>query len=69
MLSLGYGEGDHFSSDPKIFENLLINMRKSGYNTIHCIYRDWRVELCRKHNIKMMIDVLAWKEGCADRHP
>ena len=38
-------------------------MRKSGFNAIHCIYRDWRVELCRKHNVKMMIDVLAWKEG------
>jgi hypothetical protein len=63
VLSLGYGEGDHFSSDPKVFENLLINMRKSGFNTIHCVYQDWRVELCRKHNVKMMIDVLAWKEG------
>lgn len=63
VLSNGYGEGDHFSNDPKTFENLLINMRKSGFNAIHCIYRDWRVELCRKHNVKMMIDVLAWKEG------
>ncbi|MBI2803396.1 MAG: hypothetical protein HYX68_00250 [Planctomycetes bacterium] len=63
VLSNGYGEGDRFSNDPKIFENLLINMRKSGFNTIHCVYRDWRVELCRKHKVKMMIDVLAWKEG------
>ena len=63
VLSNGYGEGDHFSNDPKVFENLLSNMRKSGFNTIHCVFRDWRVELCRKHNVKMMIDVLAWKEG------
>ncbi|MCC6418504.1 MAG: hypothetical protein IT429_09710 [Gemmataceae bacterium] len=63
VLSNGYGEGDRFSNEPKVFENLLINMRKSGFNTIHCIYRDWRVELCRKHKVKMMIDVLAWKEG------
>lgn len=62
-LSNGYGEGDHFSNDPRVFENLLVNMKKSGFNTIHCIYRDWRVELCRKHGVKMMIDVLAWKEG------
>ena len=62
-LSLGYGEGDHFSDDPKVFENLLVNMRKSGFNTIHCVYRDWRVELCRKHGVKMMIDVLAWERG------
>ncbi len=63
VLSNGYGEGDHFSNDPKGFENLLITMRKSGCNTIHCVYRDWRVDLCRKHGVKMMIDVLAWKEG------
>jgi hypothetical protein len=62
-LSPGYGEGDKFSTDPKVFENLLVNMKKSGFNGIHCIYRDWRVELCRKHGVKMMIDVLAWKEG------
>ena len=68
-LSDGYGEGDHYSNDPKVFENLLINMKKSGFNTIHCIYRDWRVELCRKHGVKMMIDVLAWKEGGRHRHP
>ncbi|MBI3823611.1 MAG: hypothetical protein HY289_13155 [Planctomycetes bacterium] len=63
VLSDGYGEADRHSSDPKVFENLLINMRKSGFNTLHCVYRDWRVELCRKHKVKMMIDVLAWKEG------
>ena len=63
VLSDGYGEADHYSNDPKIFENLLVNMRKSGFNTIHCIYRDWRLDLCKKHDVKMMIDVLAWKEG------
>lgn len=64
VLSNGYGEGDHYSSDPKVFENLLINMRKAGFNTIHCVYRDERLALCRKHKVKMMIDVLAWKKGC-----
>lgn len=63
VLSYGYGEHDCHPSDQKVFENLLINMKKSGFNCIHCIYRDWRVELCRKHGIKMMVDVLAWKEG------
>src|SRR5437016_827432 len=63
VLSDGYGEADRHSNDPRVFENLLVNMRKSGFNTIHCVYRDWRVALCRKHKVKMMIDVLAWKEG------
>ena len=46
-----------------MFENLLVNMKKAGFNTIYCVHRDWRVDLCRKHGIKMMVDVLAWKEG------
>ena len=62
VLSPGYGTIDHFSSDPKVFENLLVNMKKAGFNTIHCVYRDWRIELCRKHNVKMMVDILAWKD-------
>ncbi len=64
-LSRPYGEFDRYPTDPAVFENLLINMKKSGFNCIHCIYRDWRLELCRKHGIKMMLDVLAWK-GDAD---
>jgi len=62
-LSNGYGGFDDFSSDPATFEHLLVNMKKAGFNTIYCVHRDWRVELCRKHGIKMMVDVLAWKEG------
>ncbi|MCE9555109.1 MAG: hypothetical protein K8T91_17300 [Planctomycetes bacterium] len=60
-LSKPYGEADRFTTDPKAFENLLINMKKSGFNCIHCPYRDWRLELCRKHDVKMMLDLLAWK--------
>jgi len=63
VLSNGYGLDDKMPTDRKVFENLLVNMKKSGFNTIHCVHRDWRVELCRKHGVKMMIDVLAWKEG------
>lgn len=59
-VNFGYGQGVKESEDPATFEKLLINMKKAGYNTIYCVYRDWRLELCRKHNVKMMIDVLAW---------
>jgi hypothetical protein len=62
-LSNGYGEGCRFSTDPKVFENLLVNMKKAGFNTIHCVWKDWRVPLCKKHGIRMMVDVLAWHEG------
>ena len=37
-------------------------MKKTGFNTIHCVYRPWRLPLCRKHGVKMMVDILAWKD-------
>ncbi len=58
-INFGYGQGLKESDDPKIFEKLLVNAKKAGYNTIYCVYRDWRVELCRKHKMRMMIDILA----------
>jgi len=61
-LNNGYGQGVKFPSDPAVFENLLINMKKAGFNTIYCVYKDWRLPLCKKHGVKMMIDVLAWHE-------
>ncbi|MFW6161815.1 MAG: hypothetical protein ACODAJ_03545 [Planctomycetota bacterium] len=63
VFSVGYGTVDHFPQDERAFEQLLVHLKDSGYNTIHCVYRDWRLPLCRKHGVKMMIDVLAWKEG------
>jgi len=62
-LNNGYGQGPKFPTDPAAFENLLVNMKKAGFNTIYCVYKDWRVPLCKKHGVKIMIDVLAWHEG------
>ena len=62
-INFGYGQGPKESDDPVVFEKLLVNVKKAGYNTIYCVYRDWRLELCRKHKVKMMIDVLAHHDG------
>lgn len=62
-LNNGYGQDCKFPTDPDAFENLLVNMKKAGFNTIYCVYKDWRLPLCEKHGVKMMIDVLAWHEG------
>ncbi len=62
-LNNGYGEACKFPTDPAVFENLLVNMKKAGFNTIYCVYKDWRIPLCKKHGIRMMVDVLAWHEG------
>jgi len=63
VFSVGYGTVDHFPKNTAEFEKLLVNLKGAGYNTIHCVYSDERLELCRKHGMKIMIDVLAWQEG------
>ena len=61
VFSLPYGQADEFPRDPKEFERMLVLLKSAGYNTVHCTYTDWRHELFKKHKMKMMIDVLAWK--------
>ena len=58
-INFGYGQGLKETDDPATFEKLIVNIKKAGYNTIYCVYKDYRLELCRKHGVKMMIDVLA----------
>jgi hypothetical protein len=59
--SPGYGTVDHFPQTETAFDDLLGKLKAAGYNVIHCVYRDWRIPICRKHGVKMMIDVLAWQ--------
>jgi len=61
-FSPGYGTIDHWPTDPASFEEAVRKLAGVGFNTIHCVYRDWRVPLCRRHGVKMMIDVLAWHD-------
>ncbi|MDP6505920.1 MAG: hypothetical protein QF886_20020, partial [Planctomycetota bacterium] len=52
---------DEFPLDEKEFERMLVLLKGAGFNTVHCVYKDWRHELFKKHKMKMMVDVLAWK--------
>ena len=63
VFSVGYGEGIRLPTEVVEFEELILNMKNGGYNTVMCVYTDERLEICRKHGVKMMIDTLAWKEG------
>lgn len=58
VFSFGYA-GDQMPKDDARFEKLLEAIRAAGFNTIHCTYTDARLALCKKHGIKMMIDLLA----------
>jgi len=62
VFSFGYG-GDVMPKDDAKFEELLSKIKQAGFNTIHCTYTPRRVELCSKHGVKMMIDLLAAAEN------
>lgn len=59
----GYGGGDKYTQDHDLFEKQVAALRSGGINCIHVQYRDWRVPICRKHGMKMMIDLMAGHYG------
>lgn len=57
VFSFGY-HGDNMPKDPAKFEGLLQKIKAEGFNVIHATYTPERVELCKKHGVKLMIDFL-----------
>jgi hypothetical protein len=57
VFSFGYGD-DLMPTDAKRFANLLEKLREAGFNTVHARYSDIRLDECRKHKIKLMVDLL-----------
>jgi hypothetical protein len=58
ICQMGYA-GDHFPTEPEAFEKLLLSVKSAHYNTILCRHTPWREALCKKHGIKIMVDLLA----------
>ncbi len=58
VFSAGYA-GDHLPKDDARFEKLLIAIKAGGFNTVHTTYTKARVALCKKHGVKLMVDLLA----------
>jgi len=58
VFSFGYAQ-DKTPKDDARFQELLKKIKEAGFNTIHCAYTGKRLELCKKHGVKMMIDLLA----------
>lgn len=55
----GYGD-DPLPADPLQFEKLLVAISKDGhFNSILCQYTPEREVLCRKHGLRMVVDLLA----------
>ncbi len=57
IFTFGYMNDVMPKSDEQ-FEKLLVKIKEGGFNVVHCAYTDKRLELCRKHGVKMMIDLL-----------
>jgi len=56
VFSFGYVT-DWMPKDPAKFEAMLQNMKRTGINTVHCKYADWRLKLCEQYGVMMMIDL------------
>jgi len=57
VFSFGYG-GDQMPKDDAKFEELLKRIKEGGFNVIHTSYTDKRLELCKQHGVKLMVDFL-----------
>jgi hypothetical protein len=58
VFSFGYG-GDTMPKEEERYELLLKKLKEGGFNTILSTYTEKRLELCKKHGIKMMLDLLS----------
>ena len=57
VFSFGYAS-DQMPADDAKFEELLKKIKAADFNVIHCVHTDKRLELCKKHGVKMMVDLL-----------
>ena len=48
---------DRMPTDPAVFEAMLKNMQRTGINGIFCKYLPWRLPLCEKYGVRMVIDL------------
>ncbi len=53
----GYA-ADHLPQDPAQFEAVVKACKEAHYNVILAKYTDQRAEICRKHGVKLMVDML-----------
>jgi len=57
IFNMGYA-GNNLPQDKAEFEKLAIACKEAHYNVLLCKYEDWREEICRKHGLKIMVDLL-----------
>ncbi|MHC4983150.1 MAG: hypothetical protein ACYTF6_08290 [Planctomycetota bacterium] len=58
VFSFGYGEDDLLPKDKEKYEQVVETIKAGGFNTIMGTYADWKVEICKKHGMKFMVNLL-----------
>ncbi len=53
----GYA-GDNLPTDKEQFEALVKSAKAAHFNVILCQYETWRAEICKKHDMKIFVDLL-----------
>lgn len=62
IFNAGYA-GDNLPKDKENFEKLVLGLKKASFNVVWCKYTEERAAICKKHGMKIMVDLLV-----ADHH-
>ena len=58
VFSFGYGS-DTMPQEDARFDELLAKIKDAAFNVVHCTYTEKRLELCKKHGVKINVDLPA----------
>lgn len=57
VFNMGYSS-DKFPNEKEPFEAMIKTIRSAHFNVILCRYEPWRAEICKKHDMKIFVDLL-----------
>jgi serine/threonine protein kinase len=49
---------NHLPEDDDTFDRIVQKLKAANFNVIYCAYSDARLNVCKKHDIKLMVDLL-----------
>jgi len=58
LFSFGYGGDDLLPNDRATFEELAKKVQAANYTAVMGTYEDWKVEICRRHGLKFVVNLL-----------
>lgn len=58
LFSFGYGGDDLFPKNPQQYEEVIKLVKQANYTAVMGTYADWKVAICKKHNLKFVVNLL-----------